>query len=101
MSGFIAEIVWAADIKSGQPVISDLPYRPIIVFADEKTPSESGAVFSAEIFNREICGKTSVAFVGLKSRKLSDVQAKIGMEFDLYEAREKAAHGKIVEILDI
>ena len=101
MSGFIAEIVWAADIKSGQPVISDLPYRPIIVFADEKTPSESGAVFSAEIFNREICGKTSVAFVGLKSRKLSDEQAKIGMEFDLYEAREKAAHGKIVEILNI
>lgn len=101
MFKFKAEIEWMENNASGQPLINSVPYRPIIVFENEKYfPENAQPVFSAEIFNTEVDNKTSIAVVELKTKKISTAQTKPGTGFYLYEVLKKVAYGKIIEVSD-
>ena len=94
MIKFKAKIKWLTNNASGHPIITDLPYRPIIVFKDEKICSEAiQPIFSAEVFNKKVRGKTSISLVEVKCKEMS---TKIGIEFDLYEVSKKVAYGEII-----
>ena len=86
---------------SYQPIISDIPYRPIIVFKNQCLINKSNEIaFSAEIFNEKIDKTVSLATLTLRALKAPLELLKIGTEFELYETSRKVAEGRIIEEIE-
>ena len=99
MKTVIANITWLKPKgTSGQPIISETPYRPVIIFKGQyQGDLLNESVFSAEIFNEKINKRTSIASLTLRSPHAPVELMIVGAEFELYEASKKVAYGIITE----
>jgi len=101
-----AQIYWLnSRNKSGQPIISKIPYKPIIVFKGQYNGliGEKEAMYplwSCVIFNEKVKGNESTATIRYLAEKAPFEFFKIGAEFELYECKDCVAVGKILEIIE-